>query len=168
MRSQVTLASDVRVKAVEPTSASADQAMRAYLHDVASSYHRRPATPAEMETALSEHPSDGLAAPHGVFLVATTSADVVCGCVALARVAPGVGEVRRLHVDRRFRRLGLGRRLMLEVEDRARGMGFARLRLDTRNDLVESQRLYESLGYCETPPHSGGPYSDRWYGKLLG
>ena len=166
--SEVTLASDVRVRAVEPTSASADQAMRAYLHDVASSYHGRPATPAELETALSEHPSDDLIAPHGVFLVATTSADIVCGCVALARVAPGVGEVRRLHVDHRFRRLGLGRRLMLEVEDRARSMGFARVRLDTRNDLVESQRLYESLGYCETPPHSGGPYSDRWYGKLLG
>ena len=57
---------------------------------------------------------------------------------------------------------------MLEVEELARGMGFARLRLDTRKDLVESQRLYESLGYRETPPHSGGPYSDRWYGKLLG
>lgn len=57
---------------------------------------------------------------------------------------------------------------MLEVEDRARSMGLADLRLDTRSDLVESQRLYESLGYCKTPPHSGGPYSDRWYGKPLG
>jgi len=168
MRIKVTLASDVGIRAVEPTSASADHAMRAYLHDVASSYHRRPATPDELETALLEHPSNDLIAPDGVFLVATTSADVVCGCVALARVTPGVGEVRRLHVARRFRRLGLGRRLMLEVEHRARGMGFAQLRLDTRSDLVESQRLYESLGYCETPPHSGGPYSDIWYGKLLG
>lgn len=56
---------------------------------------------------------------------------------------------------------------MLEVEHRARGIGLAELRLDTRSDLFESQRLYESLGYSETPPHSGGPFSDRWYGKTL-
>ncbi len=56
---------------------------------------------------------------------------------------------------------------MLEVEQRARSMGLVALRLDTRNDLVESQRLYASLGYSETPAHSGGPFSDRWYGKTL-
>ncbi|MCD4524190.1 hypothetical protein [Nocardioides sp. cx-173] len=56
---------------------------------------------------------------------------------------------------------------MLEVEERARIMGIAALRLDTRNDLVESQRLYLSLGYTERPAHSGGPFSDLWYGKSL-
>ena len=62
--------------------------MRAYLYDVASSYHRRPATPSEVETALVEHPGDDLVRPQGVFLVATTHAEVVCGCVGLARVDP--------------------------------------------------------------------------------
>ena len=56
---------------------------------------------------------------------------------------------------------------MLEIEDRARGMGCTQLRLDTRSDLIESQRLYTSLGYREAPAHSGGPYSDRWYQKPL-
>lgn len=158
---------DIDVSAVEPTSTSADRAMRAYLHDVASRYYRRPASADELETALAQHPSGDLVAPHGVFLVATVGVDAVCGCVALARVTPDVGEVRRLHVAEGFRRRGLGRRLMLEVEHRAREMGLAALRLDTRNDLVESQRLYESPGYSETPAHSGGPFSDRWYGKSL-
>ncbi len=168
MHAEVSRGADVDIREVAPTSASAEQAMRAYPRDVASSYHRRPATAAELETALSEHPSDDLVAPHGVFLVATTRTGDVYGCVALARVAVGVGEVRRLHVDRRLRRLGLGRRLMLDVEHRARSLGLVDLRLDTRSDLVESQRLYESLGYCHTRPHSGGPYSELWYGKRLG
>jgi len=56
---------------------------------------------------------------------------------------------------------------MLEVESRARDMGLASLRLDTRSDLVESQRLYESLGFRDTAPYSGGPFSDRWYSKDL-
>jgi len=57
--------------------------------------------------------------------------------------------------------------LMLEVEHRAREMGLTSLQLDTRRDLVESQRLYDSLGFRGTAPYSGGPFSDRWYRKDL-
>lgn len=56
---------------------------------------------------------------------------------------------------------------MLEVESIARGWGLTRLRLDTRADLVESQALYRSLGFMESEPHSGGPYSDVWFSKDL-
>ncbi|MCD4524191.1 hypothetical protein [Nocardioides sp. cx-173] len=72
----------VGVSAVAPTSAAAVQAMRAYLHDVASRYYGRPVTADELQAALSQHPSDDLVAPHGVFLVARIGVDVVCGCVA--------------------------------------------------------------------------------------
>lgn len=151
---------------VDPTSPIARQALLAYLKDVAERYHGRPPTPAELTDAVAQHPADGLVPPDGVFLVATTG-PVVHGCVGLARVATGLGEVRRLHVVAGSRRTGLGRRLMLEVEDHARTLGLTALRLDTREDLVESQRLYVALGYRESPPHSGGPYSDRWYAKRL-
>lgn len=157
----------IRVQAVPPTSALAHHAMRSYIRDVASRYYSRPATDAEIEAGLAQHPTDDMEPPHGFFLVATTDTDSTCGCVALARVDAAVGEVRRLHVDPATRRQGLGRRLMLDVEARARHMGLTALRLDTRNDLVESQRLYESLGYLEAPPHSGGPFSDRWYRKAI-
>ncbi|MDP2773319.1 MAG: GNAT family N-acetyltransferase [Nocardioides sp.] len=148
---------EIEINAVVPTSAPAEQALRAYLHDVASRYYGRPATAAELEAALAGHPSDDLVAPHGLFLVATAGTDVVCGCVGLARVGAEVGEVRRLHVAPGFRRLGLGRRLMLEVEQRASVMGLAALRLDTRDDLVESQRLYESSASARRPPTRAGP-----------
>ncbi|WP_182524065.1 GNAT family N-acetyltransferase [Nocardioides dongkuii] len=167
MDAEICVGPDIEVHAVAPTSAPAEQALRAYLHDVASRYYGRPARADELESALSQHPSEDLVPPDGVFLVATAGIGVVCGCVALARVTGDVGEVRRLHVAPNFRRRGLGRRLMSEVEQRARSMGLVALRLDTRGDLVESQRLYESLGYHQTPAHSGGPFSDRWYGKTL-
>jgi len=161
------LAGDLEITAVAPTSAAAVQAMRAYICDVASSYYRRPATTAEVQAALVQHPSDDLVPPTGLFLVATDGHDIVGGCVALARVDHEVGEVRRLHVAPALRGLGLGRRLMLEVEHRAREMGLTSLQLDTRRDLVESQRLYESLGFRGTAPYSGGPFSDRWYRQDL-
>ena len=156
----------ITIEPVDPTSTAARQALRSYLDDVASRYYGRPATPAEVDAAIVEHPSDDLVAPHGVFLLAADGDDV-CGCVGLAWVDDRFGEVRRLHVTPHARRVGLGRRLMTEVEQHARRMGMTELRLDTRRDLVESQRLYESLGYREIPPYSGGPYSDHWYSKPL-
>jgi ribosomal protein S18 acetylase RimI-like enzyme len=156
----------ITIQTVDPTSPAARQALRSYLDDVASRYYGRPATAEEVDAALAEHPSDDLVAPHGVFLLATDGANV-CGCVGLAWVEDRFGEVRRLHVASAHRRSGLGRRLMAEVEDHARRMGMTELRLDTRRDLVESQALYESLGYREIPPYSGGPYSDHWYSKPL-
>jgi ribosomal protein S18 acetylase RimI-like enzyme len=157
---------DAAIRPVDPTSPIARQALLAYLEDVAARYHGRPPTPAELTDAVAQHPTDGLVPPDGVFLVATTG-PAVHGCVGLAQVEPGLGEIRRLHVAAGSRRTGLGRRLMLEVEDHARTLGLTALRLDTREDLVESQRLYLSLGYRECPPHSGGRYSDRWYAKSL-
>lgn len=156
----------ITIDAVDPTSPAALLGLRSYLDDVASRYYGRPATAEELEAALREHPSDDLVAPHGVFLLATDG-DEVCGCVGLAHLEDRVGEVRRLHVAAPYRRLGLGRRLMTDVEDHARRMGMVELRLDTRRDLVESQRLYTSVGYREIPPYSGGPYSDHWYSKPL-
>lgn len=160
------VAQEIVVTAVDPTSLLAQRAMRGYIEDVASRYYGRAATPAEVDAALLQHPTDELLAPYGVFLVASVGDDVG-GCVGLARVHEGLGEVRRLHVDRRSRRKGLGRRLMGEVEKHAGRMGLDTLRLDTRRDLVESQRLYESFGYVDSPPHSGGPFSDRWFTKTL-
>ncbi len=51
------LGGDLEITAVAPTSAAAVQAMRAYICDVASSYYRRPATTAEVQAALAQHPA---------------------------------------------------------------------------------------------------------------
>lgn len=158
----------IEVRIVLPDSAAAQEAQRGYLADVAARYYDRSATAEEMEAALRDHPIDDLVAPDGVFLVATDDEGALCGCVGLVRLEDRTGEVRRLHVPQQFRGNGLGRRLMTELEDHARRMGIMDLRLDTRRDLVESQRLYEALGYRRSSPHSGGPYAEVWFAKSLG
>jgi hypothetical protein len=42
----------------------------------------------------------------------------------------------------------------------------ARLRLDTRSELVEARRLYARHGYQEVAPFNDG-WADRWYEKPL-
>jgi ribosomal protein S18 acetylase RimI-like enzyme len=54
-------------------------------------------------------------------------------------------EVSKVLVDPRFRRAGLGRALMIEIERRAIAAGRWLLTLDTSGDAAE--RLYGSLGY---------------------
>jgi GNAT superfamily N-acetyltransferase len=58
--------------------------------------------------------------------------------------APGVGRVRHLYVLTDYRRLGVGRRLVEQVLDAARGR-FERLRLSTQNPAAA--QLYERLGF---------------------
>ena len=58
--------------------------------------------------------------------------------------APGVGRVRHLFVRTDYRRSGVGRRLVEQVLDAARGR-FDRLRLSTQNPAAA--QLYERLGF---------------------
>ena len=57
---------------------------------------------------------------------------------------PTVGRVRHLYVLTAYRRLGIGRRIVEEIIEAARGR-FERLRLSTSNP--EAALLYERLGF---------------------
>lgn len=157
----------VVIEVVPPGSRAGRVALRAYMSDVAGRYYGRPASHAEVDVALLEDPSDDLAPPGGVFLVAQEQ-DTVVGCAGL-RLLPGkVGEVKRVFVAPTARGRGLGRRLMGEVERHARAHDCKLLRLDTRADLVEARTLYADIGYEEVPAFNSGLYAEHWFAKSLG
>lgn len=154
------------ITAMPPDAGPARRALRAYFEDVAGRYYGRPPTEDEIAAAMREEPSDDLAPPHGLLLVAQENDDVL-GCAGL-RLLPGrVAEVTRVFVVPAARRGGLGSRLISCLEEHARRYGVSTLRLDTRRDLVEARRLYARLGYREVPPFSDGPYADYWFEKTL-
>jgi len=95
---------------------------------------RPAATDEEIDASLREDPSIDLALPSGVFLVARQR-DAVLGCAGLRMLPERIGEVKRLFVAPAARGIGLGARLMGELERLARGHGLSVLRLDTRHDL---------------------------------
>lgn len=157
----------VLIELAAPSDGAARSALWAYIDDLASRWYDRPATDEEIAAALLDDPSEDLAAPRGAFLVARRG-EAVVGCAGLRLLDHGVGEVKRVFVAPHSRGRGLGRRLMLELENLARAHGLHTLRLDTRSDLVEARALYAALGYVEVPAFNNGQYAEHWFAKDLG
>ena len=65
------------------------------------------------------------------------------------------------------RGLGLGRRLLGELEQRVRDSGATVARLETNRVLVEAIGLYRSAGYREVPAFNDEPFAHHWFEKPL-
>jgi len=107
-----------------------------------------------------------LVAPAGLLLVASLHDEPV-GCVALKFHGDHPTEVKRMWVARSARGLGLGRRLLVAVEELARANGARTLRLETNRALTEAISLYRSAGYREVPAFNDEPFAHHWFEKDL-
>jgi DNA-binding MarR family transcriptional regulator len=103
--------------------------------------------------------------PAGLFLVATLRDEPV-GCGGLRFHDDEPTELKRMWVDPGVRGLGVGRRLLRELEHRASTHGDL-LRLDSNGALTEAIGLYRSAGYREVPAFNDEPYADHWFEKRL-
>jgi ribosomal protein S18 acetylase RimI-like enzyme len=65
------------------------------------------------------------------------------------------------------RGLGLGRRLLTELEAHAAAAGARTLRLETNHTLSEAIGLYRAAGYREVPAFNDEPYAQHWFEKTL-
>jgi putative acetyltransferase len=86
----------------------------------------------------------------GVFLVAALDGEPV-GCGALRRLDDATGELKRMFVAPEARRLGVGRRVLVELELRARRLGLRRLVLETGVRQHEAMAMYERAGFERIP-----------------
>ena len=111
-------------------------------------------------------PREEMMPPRGVFLIATVDSRPI-GCGALSTLAPGVGFITRMWVDSSVRGVGLGSRILNELESQAVELGHRRVRLDTNRALDEARAMYLKHGYREVEPFSHHPYSQIWFEKKL-
>ena len=111
--------------------------------------------------------SGDLRPPRGTFLVARLDGRPV-GCGAVKATGADAGSIKRMWVSRELRGSGVGRRLLLALENEAAGLGMALLRLETNRSLHEAQALYRRSGYREVPAFNDDPYADHWFEKRIG
>jgi DNA-binding MarR family transcriptional regulator/GNAT superfamily N-acetyltransferase len=104
--------------------------------------------------------------PAGLFLVAFRFGEPV-GCGALKFHGREPTEIKRLWVSPSARGLGLGRRLLDQLERLAADHGSKVVRLDTNRTLVEAIAMYRTAGYHEIDRFNDEPYAHHWFEKRL-
>lgn len=152
----------VEFEAVDPEDPRARHCLREYFREL----DRRFGTGFDPGETLPLDP-DRLRPPAGVFVVASLRHDPV-GCGGLKFHGSGVAELKRMWVAPEARGLGVGRRLLAELERRAAERGSRAVRLDTNRTLVEAISLYRSSGYRKVDPFNDEPYAHHWFEKDLG
>jgi len=154
-------ASMVRIAATDPRHPHARHCVHAYVSELGHRFD------SGFDPARSEPADDAdLTPPAGLLLVATLHDEPV-GCGALKHHAGAPPVLKRMWVSPTVRGLGLGRRLLTELEAHASAHGARTVRLETNRTLTEAIGLYRSAGYREVPAFSTEPYAHHWLEKTL-
>lgn len=103
--------------------------------------------------------ADMFVPPDGVFVVVRDDDGRAVGCGGVCRFDATRAELKRMYVRPESRGLGLGRRLLAELEKHARSFGYAGIVLETGDRQPESVGLYVSAGFDRIPCYP--PYSER-------
>jgi DNA-binding MarR family transcriptional regulator/GNAT superfamily N-acetyltransferase len=151
----------VELRPVDPTHPDARQCIRAYFDEL----DRRSDSGFDPGEGISAEPHE-LRPPAGLFLVAYLRSDPV-GCGAAKHHPGGPSEIKRMWVAETARGLGLGRRLLEELEGSAARSGARVARLETNRALTEAFALYRSSGYVEVPAFNDEPFAHHWFEKRL-
>lgn len=110
--------------------------------------------------------AEELTEPAGLLLLARLRDEPV-GCGGLKLHGTGPAEIKRMWVAPSARGLGLGRRILDELEQAARRRGVTILRLETNRTLREAISLYRSADYLEVAAFNNEPYAHHWFEKRL-
>jgi GNAT superfamily N-acetyltransferase len=104
--------------------------------------------------------------PAGQFFVAYLH-DEPIGCGGVKHHADAPAEIKRMWIAPEARGLGLGRRLLEQLEACARDSGAEVAHIETSAVLTEALSLYQSSGWVEVPRFNDEPFADHWFEKEL-
>jgi GNAT superfamily N-acetyltransferase len=154
-------ASAVRINEVSPANRDAQYCLTHYFEELTERFEGG-FDPARSLIA----PVDEFLPPRGSFLVMRLYGKAV-GCGGFKPMSPDAAYLKRMWIAPGARGLGLGRRLLVALEQRARSGGYCKVRLETNESLKEAQQLYRNCGYCEVAPFNDEPYAHHWFEKSL-
>jgi DNA-binding MarR family transcriptional regulator/GNAT superfamily N-acetyltransferase len=157
------VAARVEMRDADPREPDARQCLRAYVAEL-NARADRPFDPQASRQASAE--PEELIAPAGAFVVAYLGSEPV-GCGGVKHKPGAPAELKRMWLAPSARGLGLGRRLLDELERRAREAGARTAHIETNASLTEAIALYRSAGYADVEPFNDEPFADLWLAKRL-
>jgi DNA-binding MarR family transcriptional regulator/GNAT superfamily N-acetyltransferase len=155
------IASMVQITVADPTSQDARWCIEQYFTELGERFEAG----FDPTLGISAYAHE-LTPPAGLLLVARLRDEPV-GCGALKFHADTVVELKRMWVAPRVRGLGLGRRLLEALEQKARQTGMTVIHLETNRNLMEAIELYRRSGYQEVEAFNDEPYAHHWFEKRL-
>ncbi len=156
------VASAVQIAVRDPRHPDARRAVQAFLAELSHRFEEG-YDPGRGISATD----DEVSPPRGLFLLATLHAEPV-GCGVLKFHGDAPAHIKRMWVEPSARGLGLGRRLLAELEAQAAAHGIGTVRLETHRALDEAISLYRTAGYREVAPFNDEPYAHHWFEKTIG
>jgi len=160
--SSVPRASSVQIVPVDPEHADARYCLAEYVAEL----NRRSARGFDPSVGATALPHE-VRPPAGQFFVAYLHGDAI-GCGAVKHNAGAPAEIKRMWIAPAARGVGLGRRLLGELEACAVAGGAHGARLETSAVLTEALALYRSAGWVEVPAFNDEPFADHWFEKATG
>jgi GNAT superfamily N-acetyltransferase/DNA-binding MarR family transcriptional regulator len=151
----------VEMRIEDPKSVAAEVCIRSYFAELDARFDGG----FDASQSISADTTE-LTVPHGLLLVARLR-DEPIGCGALKFHGRAPAEIKRMWVAPSFRGLGVGRRLLGQLEAHARQRGAKVVRLETNRALGEAVNLYRSAGFAEVDPFNAEPYAHHWFEKRL-
>lgn len=151
----------IEIRTVDPSDPDARRCVRAYFAEL----DRRSESGYDPDAGVSAEPHE-LTPPAGAFLIAYLRGEPA-GCAAVKHHPGAPSELKRMWVAESARGLGIGRRLLAELEARVVASGASTARLETNRALVEAIAMYRSAGYAEVPAFNDEPFADHWFEKRL-
>ena len=155
------LTASVEIRLVDPECPDARYCLAEYVAEL----NRRSTRGFDPSVGATALPHE-LRAPAGAFFVVYLQGEAI-GCGAVKHHADSPAEIKRMWVAPRVRGLGLGRRLLENLETCARAGGAQVARIETSAVLGEALALYSSTGWIEVPPFNAEPFADHWFEKAL-
>jgi len=154
-------ASTVQVEAVHPSAPAARACIAQYTAELNARFEDGFDPTRNGSTSVFE-----LMPPSGVLLLASLH-DKPVGCGALTLHPGAPAKIKRMWVTPELRGVGIGRRLLQELESYAQEAGARSVRLETNRALQQAIGLYRASGYQEVAAFSDEPYAQHWFQKSL-
>ena len=151
----------VEIRTEDPENWAALFCMNAYYAELDSRFES--GFQSELSLTLG---SDDLTEPAGLLVVAYLRNEPI-GCGALKFRDGGLADVKRMWLAPEIRGREIGRRLLEDLESRARSRGRHSLRLDTHRHLEEAISLYRTSGLRAVAAYNQEPYANHWFMKRL-
>jgi ribosomal protein S18 acetylase RimI-like enzyme len=154
-------AATVEVLTIDPGEPEAQRCLTAYVEELDRRFEAGFDPSRSISAAVEE-----MRPPSGLFLIARVNGEAV-GCGALKFHGDQPAELKRMWVSDAVRGLGIGRRLLTELEAQAGAHGVRVLHLETNGTLEVAISLYRSAGYVEVAPFNDEPYAHHWFEKHI-